>query len=261
MKHKPITRRPSNGSPSSLRTGFTLVELLVVITIIIALASVVFFVTQKVRSNALAAVSLQNMRQIGPFLVAHATDNGGRLPSPRADVPNLNGGFTQLHWHEVVMQQAYPDTSTKLLRDNQWWISNKPFLRNPLCNEKSKEWPFAWWNPGYAMNLRIARNLGMVRSEDWGAGREGPQTSGVPMAAISQPETTPIIAPRGNWHYDFTPDQIKDPNLVPFMLNGKMPILFVDGHVETMKLQEYVDRRLHLMPPPRAATGTGGGLR
>ena len=252
MKSKP------NPNP---KHGFTLVELLVVVVIVATLTGIGFYAGSKARQRALSATSLNNMRQIGPFLVGYAVDNGGRLHAPRADVPDASGRFSQLHWHEVVMQQAFPDTNPKMLRDDSWWKRQKPFLRNPLCNEKTKEWPFAWWNPGYAMNMRIARNLGLVKSEDWGAGREGPQTSGVPMAAITQPESTPIIAPRGNWHYEFTPSQIKDPHLTPFLMDGKMPILFLDGHVETIKLEEYVKRNLHLMPPPRQSSGGSGGIR
>ena len=37
------------------------------------------------------------------------------------------------------------------------------------------------------------------------------------------------------------------------LVDGKMPIMFVDGHVEVMTPAEYVQRELYLMPlPPQA---------
>jgi prepilin-type processing-associated H-X9-DG protein len=32
------------------------------------------------------------------------------------------------------------------------------------------------------------------------------------------------------------------------LVDGKVNILFVDGHVESMKLTDYTERALHLMP-------------
>jgi prepilin-type N-terminal cleavage/methylation domain-containing protein/prepilin-type processing-associated H-X9-DG protein len=231
-----------------VRSGFTLMELLVAIVILITLAAFVFIMLPKMRKRADAAKAAQNMRQVGTLMIGYSTENQGRLPAPRGDVPDGKGGFSQLHWHEAVMEQAYQTVDRKFLRNDQWWEANKPFLRNPLCDSKTKPWPFYWWNPGFAMNLRIARNLGLVQSEDWGPGKNGPQTSGVPLHMISDPGRTPIIAPRGDWHYDYTPDQIKDVNLQSFVVDGKVPILFVDGHVETMKLTEYTARGLYSQP-------------
>lgn len=68
--------------------GFTLVELLVVITIIAALASLVFTLSSRAVNSAQKAVCVTNMRGIGNAIVAYATDNNGRLPGP------LNTGQT-----------------------------------------------------------------------------------------------------------------------------------------------------------------------
>lgn len=238
-------------NPKALRPNkpaFSLVELLVVFTIVIVLAGLIFTMVTRMRKKADGAKAISNLRQIGPFLATYAVDNNGALPAPRADEPDGNGGFIQLHWHETVMTQAFTGVDPKFLRKKEWWKVNKPFMHNPLCNEKSKEWPFDWWNPGYAMNLRIARNLGLVKSEDWGPGKSGPQTNRVNLSRISDPGRTPIIAPRANWHYEFTEAQIKEEGLKQFLVDQKIPILFVDGHVETMTLKEYPARNLHLMP-------------
>jgi prepilin-type N-terminal cleavage/methylation domain-containing protein/prepilin-type processing-associated H-X9-DG protein len=237
-------------SSSARPRGFTLVEILVVITISLVLAAIAFTMGPKMLKRGDAARSVQNMRQIGPLLLAYTTENNGRLPAPRADVPDGKGGFNQLHWHETLMLQVYPNTNPDELRKEDWWVSNKPFLRNPLCTADTKPYPWAWWNPGYAINLQIGENLGLS-SGDWNPGKGGPQSLGIPLASIPDPARTPIVATRGDWHFNFTPDQLKDPNLTPFLVDGKMPILFVDGHVESMLLAEYASRELYNQPPKK----------
>ncbi|MEO5713762.1 MAG: type II secretion system protein [Luteolibacter sp.] len=58
--------------------GFTLVELLVVITIIIALAAVVMTVTRKVKEKAQASKHLSDLRQSGAMLLGVASEKNGR---------------------------------------------------------------------------------------------------------------------------------------------------------------------------------------
>ncbi len=231
----------------SQRRGFTLIEILVVFLIIASLAAVAFTLGPKMKRRGDAAKSLQNMRQIGSLLASYAVDNSSRLPAARADVPDGKGGYNQLHWHETLMAQIYPTVDTAKFMDTAWWEANKPFLRNPLCTEKTKPNAWAGWNPGYAMNLQITENLGKS-SGDWTAGKGGPQTYGVPLASIPDPGRTPIVAPRGDWHYTYKPDQLKEEGLKDFLVDDKMPILFVDGHVETMALSEYDTRKLYDMP-------------
>jgi len=62
----------------SARRGFTLVELLVVITIIAVLAAIVISVTGKIQQSARASNRLSNMRQAGSLLLGIAGDNNGR---------------------------------------------------------------------------------------------------------------------------------------------------------------------------------------
>ena len=59
--------------------GFTLVELLVSITIIIALAALVFTVTGKIRASAQQANAVTALRQIGIAHVAYASENNGAI--------------------------------------------------------------------------------------------------------------------------------------------------------------------------------------
>jgi prepilin-type N-terminal cleavage/methylation domain-containing protein/prepilin-type processing-associated H-X9-DG protein len=60
------------------RRGFTLVELLVVITMIVVLAGVVFTLTRRIRDKAAASKSLSDIRQAGTILLAKASETNGR---------------------------------------------------------------------------------------------------------------------------------------------------------------------------------------
>jgi prepilin-type N-terminal cleavage/methylation domain-containing protein/prepilin-type processing-associated H-X9-DG protein len=68
------------GIPQASRPGgFTLVELLVSITIIIVLASLVFVVTGRIRASAQQTNAMSALRQIGIANVAYQTENNGSI--------------------------------------------------------------------------------------------------------------------------------------------------------------------------------------
>jgi prepilin-type N-terminal cleavage/methylation domain-containing protein/prepilin-type processing-associated H-X9-DG protein len=67
------------------RKGFTLVELLVVITVIALLAALLFPVLQNALASARRAACISNLRQIGIGIAAYAADNGNQIPyGPKA---------------------------------------------------------------------------------------------------------------------------------------------------------------------------------
>lgn len=81
----PTSRRPDRAS------GFTLVELLLVVTIIAIVIALVFVAIRQLQNQARATACLSNQRQLALANASYATDNAGRLVSPRTDnYPPIN---------------------------------------------------------------------------------------------------------------------------------------------------------------------------
>jgi prepilin-type N-terminal cleavage/methylation domain-containing protein len=74
---------PSQGSARRrrMRSGFTLVETLVVITIITVLAMVAFSAAKHLHRSASSAVCVSKTSQIGSAILIDSQDRGGRLPA------------------------------------------------------------------------------------------------------------------------------------------------------------------------------------
>lgn len=228
-----------------LKIGFTLVEMLVVIVIIASLAAIAIGATAKMKKRGEAAKSVMNLHQIGPLLMNYATEHSSSFPAMRSQLPDGKGGTTQgLHWHQVLASQLYPDLDPELLKNDKWWEKNKPVLRNPLYSQRLKPLTLVHWHQGYAMNRQIMSNLGYNGSWDT---VDGPNAQDLRLSKIPDQARTPIVAPRvKDWHY--AGSELSEKDNQGFIVDDKLPILFVDGHIETMRPSEYLARKLDTMP-------------
>lgn len=91
-----------NKNPS----GFTLVELLVTITIIAVLAGLIFTLASRSINSAEKAVCVTNLRGVGNALQIYISENNGRLPGP------LNTGQSALF---NPVQARLPDKGRSLV--------------------------------------------------------------------------------------------------------------------------------------------------
>ena len=77
-----MTKRPKTRFQGGSRHGFTMMETLIVIAIIAALATVILVVTGKIRKRAYQVNSLENLRTLSAGLLSAATESSGMLPAP-----------------------------------------------------------------------------------------------------------------------------------------------------------------------------------
>ncbi len=71
-------------SPARTSKGFTLMEILVVIAIILVLAAIAFPVFAAVQNRASKSTVMNNMRQLGSASAAYTSQNDGQLPAEDA---------------------------------------------------------------------------------------------------------------------------------------------------------------------------------
>ena len=82
--------------PLNRCAGFTLVELLVVISIIMLLAALVVPVIKRAQNSSMKAASASNLRQIGAAMMSYTAEHG-RFPLPRSD-PTPGSFVTVFGW-------------------------------------------------------------------------------------------------------------------------------------------------------------------
>ena len=140
-----------------LRIGFTLVELLVVISIISALAGVLLPALSKVRQQSRTLLGMTNQRQIVSAVSLFAADNDQQYPESVATI-----GAEWWNWQEPMMLTGYRARSPRLHR------SMSAYLRTYIEDAGTMYCPNA---PRRYKYLQDAWNAG----DDW----DNPQTEPV----------------------------------------------------------------------------------
>lgn len=95
--------------------GFTLVELLVVISILAVLAGLVLALTRNVKAKAYEANALSSLRQVATFNVAYSTENNGDINTMRYGGDSKEGGslgwVSNTYWGRL-QPYLFPDAAT-----------------------------------------------------------------------------------------------------------------------------------------------------
>jgi len=90
------------------RAGFSLIELLVVLAIVVLLAGLLMPAMRLVRQAAKAAQCMSSLRQTGIAMQAYVLDNEGYYPTARQD--GVSGAFSgQRHWYELLQNYVESD--------------------------------------------------------------------------------------------------------------------------------------------------------
>ncbi len=104
--------------PYAARPGFTLVELLVTITIIVALAAITYFVASRARLSATRTAAISQMRNIGVGVSVWSADQSSTEPfyfaNGTATYPTESGGgtspFTPANPAAVLYNKESPES-------------------------------------------------------------------------------------------------------------------------------------------------------
>lgn len=145
--------------PLTARRGFTLVELLVVVTIVGLLAALLFPVFVKVREGGRRTACLSNERQLGLGIIQYTADNDGSFPNDQT--PGTAGQWAAQVYPQVKAAQVYrcPDDPTTDTRSGSG---------------------FHYYVDSYAVNLSLLEN---VAFKNGGISEVKPSVSETPLAA------------------------------------------------------------------------------
>lgn len=234
INRKPRTQQMSPSMKASpVKRGFTLVEMLVVITIVAVLVTLAFVATQRAIRSAKSVRSVSNLRQIGVMAASYASENNNRIPC-YIDWGSFFGNPPGLVFFQRTLAEyaGYeygkpPRSSTRPLPD---YFYDPCLDGNPL--------------PQHPMGA-FGVNAAILPDADACLSRFGSK-QGVPMTSISDPARKVICCSvvdsnySGSWAFDGEAFAKKgyDPKSGPQPRNaGGAASLFADGHVEKLNVK------------------------
>jgi prepilin-type N-terminal cleavage/methylation domain-containing protein/prepilin-type processing-associated H-X9-DG protein len=200
------------------RTGFTMVELLVVIVIIAVLATLTFVGVNRARDATNRASSIANLRQLGIGMVTFTADNNGYLPASRVGttfwpqviypyVPSP-AVFVRPGSKNVPMDAAHPNGYFSGVDAKT--LEGQPIRWNYVINGGGAKLPFC----EFPDNPNAAR--GLARS----------------ISTVEQPDRTVFLADGTSWWLNA--EAKPDSKRMYRWKNGSSNVLFGDGSTRNL---------------------------
>lgn len=208
--------------------GFTLVELLVVVTIIATLAAIVFGMASRMRKSADESVTTANLRQLGVALVSYTAENG-RFPSQQGDPVWDRSLLPFLGYSNLPTGTGNISSRTTSDLDSVAKVFTSPSDKQPRAKDTYKRsfaivpWTTNWSN-GSAFR-------------GW---KELPFNKGIRYSMLNSPETAAMVV---QWHEGAsgTPNHLGSGAHAYHDFGGPLGslgnyqfVLFADGHIEKL---------------------------
>lgn len=239
---------PGKSAPKCV-SSFTLVELLVVVTIIGLLAGLVFPAISSAMSKARDGACLSNLRQLGTALLSYPVYNNGYLPRGKM---NSEGGQDGYKWHETLYN--YIPTKNAQISDAQ---VNKVFLCPSEKQPPTRDTSCSQYTVSFALEAGDDAAVGT------GINGNGPRSMTsleVPSKTIlmvdgkigllTYPYSTESISSWDSVRTDLQKNTPDETATIRFRHSSKSAInaLYADGHVATLKWSDRNNTNLFSEP-------------
>lgn len=214
MQESTHSDRPTH-QPISSRSAFSLLEILVAVSIAVILLGITIAATSNIRKAAMRTECASNLREIGNAIKVYAIDHNNRLPGPiyYTQLSKVKGGN-----HLAALLAPYLDYT--LTGDENTEID--PFVCPAVRNEHPDS------IASYYANHQV-RTMNGPR-DPWGDSKDNE-------APLTLTEITAILEPSQEWAlidaYGKKPAYPKGLGMMGPPLHGKTNMLFFDGHVES----------------------------
>lgn len=202
--------------------GFTLTELLVVITLIIVLATLSLFFISRARESSRRSASTANLRQFGVAFHTFVGDNAGYLPAARSSAAIY---WPQLLWPYVQSLNTYlipqtPDRPMTADSPDGYFDLSEKFAKTP------EDVPIRW---NYTINGG-GGNVPFAEKDENGNKPPGLSKGlGRPLMQLSDPSRTVMLTEGTVWWLNGNGS-----NRIRTWGNGSANILWCDGSLQAL---------------------------
>lgn len=219
-------------------TGFTLLELLLVMAIIGILATLLLAAINGAIGKARRVACTGNLRQISLGVRMYADDSNDKAPKLAASLSNPYSAYKELMKSYVAMRgkssaqdKLFACPADRFYFDYLFRRTNMVgYVAESLCSQPEMEYSSYSFNGG---NAFASANGSGFR----------PGISGLPLSSIKLPARTVLVAETPalvpfSWHKPKHPLYwLETRNCPNFMFNGALDMVsFVDGHVSYTKM-------------------------